>query len=78
MLAGYDVLKRAHDIFGFEFTYMDFERTPSLRSPGKNGTDAQGVLPFLKTVRQDDIQIVGTKPVERDTLELTVQIRFTG
>jgi hypothetical protein len=35
-------------------------------------------LPFLQTLRQDDISVTRKKDVQRDTLELAVQIRFTG
>jgi hypothetical protein len=77
-LAGHNVLRRAHFVLGFQFRYMDFDGTPVSKSRRKNRSDAQGVLPFLKALRQDDIQIVGKKSVDRDTLELTVHIRFAS
>ena|ERR1700722_7480789 len=77
-LAGYDVLRRSHFALGFQFRNMDFEVAPTRRSRRKGRSDARGVLPFLKALRRDDIQIVGRKSIERDTLELIVHIRFAG
>jgi len=77
-LASFDVLKRAHEKLGFSFSYTDFKVTPRSKQGIKNRSELQQVLPFLESVHQDDIQVVGKKTVGRDTLELTVQIRFAG
>jgi hypothetical protein len=77
-LARPEVMRRSQTKLGFKFKYMDFETVPIPEPRGKQPSDAQGVLPFLRTLCQDDIRVVGKKSVQRDTLELTVQIRFAG
>jgi len=76
-LAGSEVMRRSQLKLGFKFQYMDFESTRT-QPRGDQTADAQGVLPFLQTLRQDDISVTRKKDVQRDTLELAVQIRFTG
>jgi transcriptional regulator with XRE-family HTH domain len=77
-LPSFDLLKRAHEKLGFSFSYTDFKFTPRSKRRTRNRFDQQPILPFIESVQRDDIQVVGKKTVGRDTLELTVQIRFAG
>jgi len=76
-LPSYNVLKRAHDLWGWNFQHIDFAEQ-SARAPSEIEQPRQYVLPFIEGVRESDIQIIRAKPVKPDTLELTVQIRFVG
>jgi len=77
-LASFDVLKRSHERFGIKFDYIAFGaaarsvQMPTLEQP------RQYILPFLKSVRENDIEVISTKPVRPDTLQLTVNIKFAG
>lgn len=76
-LANPDVFRRAHEKLGFEFPYMDFD---SLHKPEPRAIDpnAQGVFSFIHGLRKEDVEVISKKNVGRETLELTVQIRFGG
>jgi hypothetical protein len=76
-LPSYSVLKRAHDLWGWNFQYVDFAEQ-SAKAPSEVEQPSQYVLPFIESVRERDIQIIRAKPVKPDTLELTVRIRFAG
>jgi hypothetical protein len=76
-LPSYSVLKRAHDLWGWNFQYIDFAEQ-SAQAPSEVEQPRQYVLPFIGGVRESDIRIIRAKPVKPDTLELTVQIRFVG
>jgi hypothetical protein len=74
-LPSYEILKRSHDLWGWNFQYIDFaERSP--RAPSDEEQPRQYVLPFIESVHESDIQVIRAKPVKPDSLELTVQIRF--
>jgi len=78
-LASFEVLKRAHDRWGMNFAHIDFgAKAPPQPTPTEEDAPRQYVLPFIKSVRENDIEIVQTKPVRPDTLQLTVNIRFAG
>src|SRR5579864_3731599 len=74
-LPSYEILKRAHDRWGWNFEYIDFAERPG-RAPSEEEQPRQYVLPFIESVKESDIQVVRAKPVRPDSLELTVQIRF--
>ena len=76
-LPRYEILKRAHDLWGWSFKHIDFAER-SARAPSESEQPRQYVLPFIENVRESDIQIVRAKPVKPDCLELTVQIRFVS
>ena len=76
-LPSYEVLKRAHDNWGWSFKYIDFGAR-SARAPSEEEQPRQYVLPFIDNVHQSDIQVTRAKAVRPDCLELTVQIRFVG
>jgi len=78
-LPGYEVLKRAHEVLGFRFQYMDF--TSPRRSKRRDGKASipQGVLPFLEMLRPEDLKVIAKKTVEcENALQVTIQIRFAG
>lgn len=68
-------IKRAHDELGFSFPYMDFSAQGKPQAPRIDLEHAQGEL-FLDMLRQEDICVTSKKTVDRQTLELTVQVRF--
>ena len=74
-LPSYEVLKRSHDLWGWNFEYIDFAER-SGRAPSDEEQPRQYVLPFIESVHESAIQVIRAKPVKPDTLELTVQIRF--
>src|SRR5215470_8677874 len=74
-LPSYEILKRTHDRWGWNFKYIDFAER-SGRAPTEDEQPRQYVLPFIETVRESDIQVIRAKPVKPDSLELTVQIKF--
>lgn len=76
-LASYEVLKRAHDLWGWNFEYMDFGE-PSAKAPSETEAPRQYVLPFIENVHESDIQVIRAKAVKPDTLLLTVQIKFVS
>jgi predicted transcriptional regulator len=77
-LASFEVLKRAHDLWGFTFQYLDFAVGARRSAPSEEDQPRQYVLPFIEGVRQRDVEIIRAKPVKPDTLQLTVNIRFAG
>jgi dihydropteroate synthase len=76
-LASFEVLKRAHDRWGLNFRYIDFGANSRNSSPTTEES-RQYVLPFIEGVRERDIEIIKTKSVKPDTLQLTVNIKFAG
>jgi hypothetical protein len=78
-LAGLEVFRRAHDLWGIKLKHMDFGVGTS-PSPIKKREEGprQYVLPFIQSVNENDVEIVQAKPIGRDTLQLTVNIRFAG
>ncbi len=76
-LAGYEVLKRAHDLWGWNFEYIDFGER-SAKAPSETEAPRQYVLPFIENVHESDIQVIRAKAVKPDTLLLTVQIKFVS
>ena len=76
-LASYEILKRAHDSWGWNFQYIDFA-APSGKAPSETEQPRQYVLPFIENVHESDIQVIRAKAVKPDSLELTVQIRFAS
>lgn len=77
-LANPDVFKRAHERLGFTFPYMDFGQGSKTVPNAVDPKNAQSVFPFLEGLRNEDVQVIHKKNVGRETLELTVQIRFGG
>ena len=77
-LPSMEVLKRAHDLWGLNFTNIDFGAPGKSTSPSETEQPRQYVLPFIQSVREQDIEIVKTKSVKPDTLQLIVNIRFAG
>jgi dihydropteroate synthase len=77
-LPSFEVLKRAHDRWNLNFTYIDFGSDSPTPSPSETDQPRQYVLPFIKGVRESDIEIIRAKAVKPDTLQLTVNIRFAG
>ncbi|HEY1528245.1 MAG TPA: hypothetical protein VGH51_18615 [Candidatus Angelobacter sp.] len=76
-LASFEVLKRAHDRWGLNFKYIDFGAN-SRHSSSPPEEHRQYVLPFIDNVRERDVEIIKTKSVKPDTLQLTVNIKFAG
>jgi len=76
-LPRYEILKRAHDLWGWNFKHIDFGER-SARAPSETEQPRQYVLPFIENVHEDDIQVIRAKAVKPDRLELTVQIRFAS
>jgi hypothetical protein len=74
-LPSYEILKRAHDRWGWNFQYIDFAERYA-KAPSDSEQPRQYVLPFIENVHESDIQVIRAKPVKPDLLELTVQIRF--
>jgi hypothetical protein len=72
-----EVLKRAHDLWGWNFQYIDFAKGAG-RAPSESEQPRQYVLPFIENVHEGDIQVIRAKAVKPDSLQLTVQIRFVG
>lgn len=78
VMPSFHTLKRAHDELGFKFKHINFDVEPASRAKRTKGSEAQGILPFLQALKQENIQVVGKKQVGSETLELTVHIRFAG
>lgn len=76
-LPSYEILKRAHDLWGWNFKYIDFAEQ-SARAPSEAEQPRQYVLPFIENVHESDIQVIRAKAVKPDSLLLTVQIRFAS
>ena len=76
-LPSYEILKRAHDRWGWNFQYIDFG-APSGKVPSETEQPRQYVLPFIENVHESDIHVIRAKAVRPDSLELTVQIRFAS
>ena|ERR1700722_2312026 len=74
-LPSYEILKRTHDKWGWNFQYIDFAER-NAKAPTEFEQPRQYVLPFIENVQKGDIQVIRAKPVRPDCLELTVQIRF--
>jgi hypothetical protein len=74
-LPSYEVLKRSHDRWGWNFQYIDFAERYA-KAPSDLEQPRQYVLPFIENVRESDVQVIRAKSVKPDSLELTVQIRF--
>jgi transcriptional regulator with XRE-family HTH domain len=77
-LAGFEVLKRAHDLWDFTFQYVDFAVGARRLAPSEEDRPRQYVLSFIQGVQERDVEVVRAKPVKPDTLQLTVNIRFVG
>jgi hypothetical protein len=77
-LASFEVLKRAHDRLGMKFDYIDFGASARSLNVAAIEQPRQYVLPFLKSVRENDIEVISTKPVRPDTLQLTINVKFAG
>ncbi len=77
-LPRFEILKRAHDLWGIKFKYVDFGAQRKSSSPSETDQPRQYVLPFIESVRENDIEIIQAKPVKPDTLQLTVNIKFAG
>ena len=77
-LPSFEVLKRAHDVWGLNFKHIDFGASAGRSTASPMEEPRQYVLPFIEGVREKDVQVIHAKPVKPDTLELTVQIRFAG
>jgi hypothetical protein len=77
-LASYDIFKKTHDAWKFQFKHLDFgakqRATPALQEEYAR----QYVLPFIESVRENDIEVVRAKSVKSDTLQLTINIKFAG
>lgn len=78
-LPNYEIFKKAHDIWEFKFQYMDFGgKRAASRSITPAEFTRQTVLPFIESVRENDIEIIKAKPVSSDILQLTINIKFAG
>jgi hypothetical protein len=77
-LPSFEVLKRAHDIWGENFTHIDFASTSRTSSPSEESHPRQYILPFIKAIREDDIEIIRAKAVKPDSLLLTLKIKFVS
>jgi len=77
-LPSFEVLKRAHDKWGLNFKHVDFGSRAPVSAPTEEESPRQYLLPFLESVRQNDIEVLRTKPVKPDMLEVTVRIKFAG
>src|SRR5258707_13291445 len=76
-LASYDIFRKTHDAWKFQFKHLDFgERQHA--APAVEEYTRQYVLPFIESVRENDIEVVRTKSVRSDTLQLTINIKFAG
>jgi DNA-binding phage protein len=78
----FEVLKQAHEKWGFEFHYIDFGMDNAyLRSRAKREgipPSRQYLLPFIQGVSKDHVEIVKIGPQKPDSVELTIRIRFAG
>lgn len=74
-LPGWEVLRRAHEKWGFTSDLLDFRRQGPMR-PRPKVLPRQYKLSFLSQVHERDVEIVSTRPVGSDTLELLVKIKF--
>ena len=77
-LPSFEVLKRAHDLWGISFNHIDFAASHPVRVPPESELPRQFLLPFLEAVDASHVQILRAKPIKPDMLELTVRIRFVG
>src|SRR5512146_1743101 len=57
-LPRYEVLKRAHDFWGWNFKHIDFSER-SARAPSETEEPRQYVLPFIQNVRESYRQVIG-------------------
>lgn len=77
-LPSFEVLKRAHDVWNENFTHIDFASASRTWSPSEESQPRQYILPFIKAIREDDIEVVCAKAVKPDSLLLTLKIRFVS
>lgn len=77
-LPGFEVLKRAHDLWDMCFAYIDFGNGATKAALSESDQPRQYVLPFIKSVNEGDVEVIRAKPVRPDTLQLTVNIKFAG
>jgi hypothetical protein len=77
-LPSFEVLKRAHDLWKQDFSYIDFGSTSRTLSPSERDQPRQYVLPFIKGIHENDIEVVRAKAVKPDSLILTIKIRFAS
>ena len=77
-LASFEVLERAHARFGMTFEHIDFGANARKALGPVPEKPRQYILPFLQSVRENDIEVIATKPVKPDTLQITVHIKFAG
>ena len=76
-LPSYEILKRAHDRWDWNFEFIDFSQR-SAKAPSETEQPRQYVLPFIENVHEGDIQVIRAKAVKPDSLVLTLQIRFAS
>lgn len=55
-LARYDIFRKTHDIWKFQFKHLDFGERQ--RAALEEEYTRQYVLPFIESVRENDIEIV--------------------
>jgi len=70
-----EVLKTAQEKWKTKFQYLDpseIMRIRNLESP------KQLLLPFLSSVRQEDVEVVAIGPKRSNVLQVTLNIRFSA
>lgn len=77
-LASYDIFKKTHDAWMFQFKHMGFGDNQGAAPALQEEYARQYVLPFIESVRENDIEVVKAKSVKSDTLQLTINIKFAG
>lgn len=77
-LAGHGIFRKTHEDWDFQFRYLDFGDRPASLPRAEELRSRQYVMQFLESVRENDVEVIKTKPVKSDTLQLTIQVKFSG
>jgi transcriptional regulator with XRE-family HTH domain len=77
-LPRFEVLQKAHDLWGITFEHLNVAPGKRRSSWRRTGTNSQLVLPFLETVREEDVEVVQVSARKPSSMEVTLKIRFTG
>jgi len=72
-----EILQRAAQIWDLHFEYLE----PIISRRALKSSPSQAIqlaLPFIKALREEDIQIIKVTPKEPNAVELRVMIKFAG
>ncbi|MGH9602802.1 MAG: hypothetical protein ACRD24_10485, partial [Terriglobales bacterium] len=78
-LPRFEILKRAHQKWNSKFDHIDFEAVlPEYKGARELPEEKQYVLPFIESVREEDVAIVDVRAKRPNSLEVRLKIRFAS